>query len=146
MIDAVTVAEVERLIRRVADERILPYFGRLEPGDVVEKTPGDLVTVADRGAEEALSLALSRLVPGSVVVGEESVAADPTTLARLSGAAPVWIIDPVDGTHNFASGSSRFSTLVALADQGELHRVVELRSRPGLDGRRDQRRGSLSGR
>ncbi len=114
------MAEVERQIRTVAREQILPYFGRLDPGDVHEKTPGDLVTVADRAAEAALVTALTRIVPGSLVVGEEGVAEDPATLRHLSGDAPVWIIDPVDGTHNFVADSPRFSTLVALAERGEL--------------------------
>src|SRR5215475_330010 len=99
VLDAVTLAEVERVIRAVARDEILPYFGGLESGHIAEKAPGDLVTVADRAAEEALTEALSRLVPGSVVVGEEAVADDPATLRRLGGDAPVWVVDPVDGTH-----------------------------------------------
>jgi fructose-1,6-bisphosphatase/inositol monophosphatase family enzyme len=120
VLDVAMTVEVERVIRAVARDRILPYFGRLEAGHISEKSPGDLVTVADRAAEEALAEALTRMVPGSVVVGEEAVADDPTTLQRLRGDAAVWIIDPVDGTHNFANTSPRFSTLVALADRGEL--------------------------
>lgn len=100
---------------------MLPRFGRLAPGDVAEKSgPADLVTVADRAAEERLTRRLTRLLPGSVVVGEEAVAADPGLLAALTGPAPVWIVDPIDGTANFVSGSSRFSILVALAVDGEL--------------------------
>jgi fructose-1,6-bisphosphatase/inositol monophosphatase family enzyme len=131
VLDAVTVAEVERVIRAVARDEILPYFGRLESGHITEKAPGDLVTVADRAAEEALSEALSRVVPGSVVVGEEAVADDPATLQRLAGDAPVWVVDPVDGTHNFADASPRFSTLVALAERGEL--VASWSYAPALD-------------
>ena len=131
MIDEATMAEVERQIRRVAAERILPYFGRLNPDHIAEKTPGDLVTIADRGAEEDLTETLTRLIPGSVVVGEEGVADDPATLDRLRGDAPVWIIDPVDGTHNFASDSARFSTLVALADRGDI--VASWSYAPALD-------------
>jgi fructose-1,6-bisphosphatase/inositol monophosphatase family enzyme len=120
VVDAAMTAEVERVIRAVARDQILPYFGRLEAGQIAEKSPGDLVTVADRAAEEALTEALTRMVPGSVVVGEEAVADDSTTLHRLTGDAPVWIIDPVDGTRNFADSSPRFSTLVTLAERGEL--------------------------
>src|SRR5262249_55482870 len=73
-----------------------------------------------RAAEEALAKALTALMPGSVVVGEEEVAVDPGVLDRLRSDAPVWIIDPIDGTHNFAVGSPWFTTLVALAQGGEL--------------------------
>ncbi len=112
--------EVERLIRRVNDTVVLPLHGRLSVRDVSEKGPGDLVTVADSRAEEALRQELVDLVPGSAVVGEEGVSRDPHTLGRLGGAGPVWIVDPIDGTENFVAGRPHFSTLVALAYGGEL--------------------------
>jgi fructose-1,6-bisphosphatase/inositol monophosphatase family enzyme len=112
--------EVQRLVRTVADREIMPRFGRLTAADIVEKAPGDLVTVADRAAEEALSTALCSLLPGSVVVGEEAAGADPRVLDVLAGDAPVWVIDPIDGTHNFATDNPRFATLVALCQGGEL--------------------------
>jgi fructose-1,6-bisphosphatase/inositol monophosphatase family enzyme len=79
-----------------------------------------LVTVADRAAETALTPALSAMLPGSVVVGEEAVAADPSVLKRLEGDAPVWLIDPVDGTINFASGIPLFGVIVSLVRKGEV--------------------------
>ena len=53
-----------------------------------------------------------------MVVGEEAVAADASVLDRLNGDAPVWIIDPVDGTANFAHGNKKFAVIVALAVLG----------------------------
>jgi fructose-1,6-bisphosphatase/inositol monophosphatase family enzyme len=120
VLSAAQFAFVTESIRRVAGELILPRFGRLAAGDIVEKSPGDLVTIADRDAERELATLLRRLLPGSAVVGEEAVAADPATLAALRGPAPVWIIDPIDGTEAFATGSPRFATLVALAQHGVL--------------------------
>jgi fructose-1,6-bisphosphatase/inositol monophosphatase family enzyme len=120
VIDAKSVSEISGLIRSAAKAHILPRFGRLAAGDVAEKAPGDLVTVADRAAEEALAERLTAILPGSAVVGEESVAADPALVRRLDGPDPVWIIDPIDGTENFVLGSPRFSTLVALAQGGRL--------------------------
>jgi fructose-1,6-bisphosphatase/inositol monophosphatase family enzyme len=120
MIDARDMAEVERIIRTVADREIRPRFGRLVAADITEKGPGDLVTVADRAAEEALTTALEAMLPGSATVGEEAAHADPEVLAATGGDAPVWIIDPIDGTHNFARHNPRFTTLVALAHRGEL--------------------------
>ena len=98
----------------------MPRFGRLAAGDVQEKTPGDLVTAADTAVEARLSPILAGLIPGSLVVGEEATAADPSLLTRLKGDAPVWLIDPVDGTLNFAAGIPIFGTIVALVRGGEV--------------------------
>ncbi|NUR31589.1 MAG: inositol monophosphatase, partial [Catenulispora sp.] len=84
------------------------------------KGPLDPVTVADREAEELLRTHLTAFLPGSVVVGEEAVSEDPLLLRALTGEAPVWVVDPIDGTRNFVAGSGRFSTLVSLAVGGVL--------------------------
>lgn len=112
-IDAVT-----SLLRRAAAEAILPRFRRLERHEIREKGPGDLVTIADTDAERLLTGELRKLAPGSVVIGEEAAAADPDILRRLSGAAQVWVIDPVDGTANFAKGNANFAIIVALVEGG----------------------------
>src|SRR5262245_63225070 len=92
----------------------MPRFGKLEPGDVSSKAPGEPVTVADREAESALAAGLTALRPGSVVVGEEAVSADPSLLGRLRQPGEVWVIDPIDGTANFAAGREPFALMVAL--------------------------------
>ncbi|NUP47189.1 MAG: inositol monophosphatase [Catenulispora sp.] len=84
------------------------------------KGPMDPVTVADREAEDLLREWLTAFLPGSVVVGEEAVSEDPSVLHALTGSAPVWVIDPIDGTRNFVAGSGRFSTLVSLSVDGVL--------------------------
>jgi fructose-1,6-bisphosphatase/inositol monophosphatase family enzyme len=109
-------AAVADLIRHAADNHVMPYFRAPDLIDVRQKTgPTDLVTAADLACEAALTPALSALLPGSLVVGEEAAAADPAVLENLCGDAPVWIIDPVDGTMNFANGRPTFAVLVALA-------------------------------
>ncbi|MDH3235872.1 MAG: inositol monophosphatase, partial [Alphaproteobacteria bacterium] len=106
--------------REVAEADILPRFQRLTAGDIEQKTgPNDLVTAADLDAEAALTRRLTDLLPGSKVVGEEAAAKDPTVLARLDDVAPVWIIDPVDGTWNFTRGNSDFTVIVALVEGGK---------------------------
>jgi len=112
--------EVSRLIADVAAVEIMPRFRNLEPGHVIEKAAGDLVTIADRAAEERLTAALRDLLPGSTVVGEEAVAADAALLDRLLGDQQVWIIDPIDGTTNFIEGRNEFAVMVCLAQRGEL--------------------------
>lgn len=106
------------LMREVAATEILPRFQSLDAADISEKRPGDLVTVADRAAEAAFARILPALLPGSRLLGEEGFEADPSTLTALAGDAPVWIVDPVDGTHNFANGRPPFTVIVALAHKG----------------------------
>ena len=116
----VDAEKVSALIQEVAKAEILPRFDRLAAGEIVEKGPGDLVTVADKAAEQWLAPALARLLPGSVVVGEEEAAGDVSVLKRLHEDAPVWVIDPVDGTINFASGIPLFGVMFGLIRKGEV--------------------------
>ncbi|MEV4442925.1 inositol monophosphatase family protein [Streptomyces sp. NPDC049577] len=113
--------DVEEAVRKAAAAEIMPRFRQLAADEIVEKNgPHDLVTVADRLAEAYLTTALTALLPGSVVVGEEAVHADRSVLDALGGEAPVWIVDPVDGTRQFVHGDPGFATLVCLAHRGEL--------------------------
>jgi len=116
--------QLGQVLREVAQREIAPRFQKLEPSDVIGKPtaedPYDLVTAADRAAEAELSVRLPELVPGSIVVGEEAVAADPSLLERLRGSAPVWVVDPLDGTKNFAAGHGPFGTMVVLVERGTL--------------------------
>lgn len=121
---------VAALLRRASAEIILPRFQKLERHEIREKGPGDLVTIADTEAEHMLTPLLRKLVPGSVVVGEEAVAGDSTVLERLSGTDSVWLIDPVDGTYNFAHGNPNFAVIVAYVEHGHvrggwIHEPVE---------------------
>ncbi|MCI3271243.1 inositol monophosphatase family protein [Streptomyces cylindrosporus] len=114
-------ADVEEAVREAAAAEILPRFRRLAAHEVDQKSgPHDLVTDADRLAERRLTEALGALLPGSVVVGEEAVHADPATYEAIQHEAPVWIVDPVDGTRQFVRGESGFATLVSLAHHGVL--------------------------
>jgi fructose-1,6-bisphosphatase/inositol monophosphatase family enzyme len=108
------IDEVETLLRDVAATVVLPRFGKLTPEDISSKGPGDPVTVADREAEAALTAGLTALRPGSSVVGEEAVASDPSLRDRLRLPGEVWLVDPIDGTANFAAGREPFALLVAL--------------------------------
>ena len=113
------VDRVSQLLRQAAADIILPRHQKLSAGDITEKDHGELVTIADTETEKWLSTELSNLLPGSLVVGEEAAYADRQIFSRLSGDDPVWIIDPVDGTHNFAKGSDIFAVIVALVYSGE---------------------------
>ncbi len=111
---------ITEIITETAAQDILPRFQALASHEVMEKRPGDLVTVADLDAEKQLERRLTELVSGSVVVGEEAVHGDTTILDRLESKSPMWIIDPVDGTANFAAGNPIFGTVVAYLEAGDV--------------------------
>lgn len=114
---------VVAIIRETAERDIIPRFRRLQRHEVMEKNAGEVVTIADIEAEHRLSRRLPELVPGSQVVGEEAVAKDASVLDRLSAGGPAWLVDPVDGTGNFAAGSPVFAVIVCF--------LVDGRSRAG---------------
>jgi len=110
-------ASVTALIRDVAARIVMPRFRMLDAADIIEKAPDDLVTIADRESEIALAAGLTTLLAGSRVIGEEACAADPALVDAI-GDGLVWIVDPIDGTNNFASGRSPFGIMIALAEDG----------------------------
>ncbi|MET9458246.1 inositol monophosphatase family protein [Streptomyces canus] len=113
--------DVEEAVRKAAAAEVMPRFRRLAAHEVDQKAgPHDLVTDADRLAERYLTETLGALLPGSVVVGEEAVHANPASYEALQGDTPVWIVDPVDGTRQFVHGDSGFCMLIALAKSGVL--------------------------
>jgi myo-inositol-1(or 4)-monophosphatase len=81
--------------------------------DIQLKGPRDLVTAADVAAEDAIRAVLGRL-PGTTVVGEERGGEAPRD------GAPYWLVDPICGTRNFASGLPLYSVNLALVEGGEV--------------------------
>ncbi len=116
-----TPERVLDIMNDVANAEILPRFQKLKDSDISEKKPGDLVTVADHASEAAFRQHLPNVLPGSVVLGEEGFEDDPRSLDVLKGSAPVWIVDPVDGTRNFAHGKPPFTVIIALVQNGVTH-------------------------
>ncbi|MEM8591782.1 MAG: inositol monophosphatase [Pseudomonadota bacterium] len=99
---------------------IMPRFRRLDAKDIATKTSSlDLVTEADILAEEQLRLSLGAILPEARVIGEEGVSKDPSELDALKNPGLAVVIDPVDGTWNFAHGLSLFGTIVAVIEDGE---------------------------
>ncbi len=112
--------KVAELIRETAQAEIVPRFRLLRQEDIREKGPGDFVTLADLEAERHLTRRLVDYLPGSTVLGEEAAAEDPGRLGLLAGEAPVWVIDPIDGTANFARGQPGFAVIVALVQHAQV--------------------------
>ncbi|WP_448663827.1 inositol monophosphatase family protein [Sphingomonas sp. CJ20] len=112
------VERVSDLLQEVAFLKVMPRFRSLARNDVEEKSSGDIVTIADREAEEMIATALIRLMPTSRVVGEEAAFQNPALLNDLDDGT-LWLIDPIDGTANFAAGRSPFALMLALVSEGE---------------------------
>lgn len=111
------ILKVSDLLREAAEIHVMPVFGKRDLNPL-EKAPGEWVTEADRSCEIFLERSLRSLMPGSLVIGEEAASADSQVLSRLDRNESIWLIDPLDGTSNFASGKSPFAIMVALLDCG----------------------------
>jgi len=73
----------------------------------------DIVTEADRMSEALILSAIRRQYPGHDILSEESA-------ATLNGSSYRWIIDPLDGTTNYAHGYPVFCVSIALENEGEV--------------------------
>ncbi|MGH1492911.1 MAG: inositol monophosphatase family protein [Acidimicrobiales bacterium] len=107
---------VAQAIRFAHAETIAPYFGRLKADGIEYKSPGEVVTVADRQCEQLLG-ELLRDVIDAPVLGEEGVAANPTLLDEMPMWDSAWLLDPIDGTASFAKGEPYYAVMVAFVQR-----------------------------
>lgn len=98
-------------LAQIVAEVQLRHFDRLDPAGIDLKRRRDLLTIADSETEAALIAAIRGAWPGHDILAEESG-------ADLRGSEWCWIIDPVDGTTNFARGFPIFAASVALCRRG----------------------------
>ena len=92
-----------------ADE-IRRHFGRI--GQVDKKGPIDLVTIADRDSEKQIISAITEVFPDHSIMAEESE-------QHRGEEDLLWVIDPLDGTTNFAHGVPIFAVSIALSSGGD---------------------------
>lgn len=113
--------KIADIIKEVAQQKIVPRFQQLKEHEISTKSgPSDLVTIADIETEIELTNIFKNILPGSQVVGEEAVSKNEVDMSLLrTESDPIWVIDPVDGTHNFAHGKPIFATIIALVQGGE---------------------------
>lgn len=104
-------------MRGVAADVVAPRFRTLAAHEIADKGAGEIVTCADHEAEAALRDGLARLGVDARIVGEEACSDDPALLDDV-GDGLVWLIDPLDGTANFAAGRQPFGMMIALVDDG----------------------------
>ncbi|WP_406211333.1 inositol monophosphatase [Kitasatospora sp. NBC_01560] len=108
---------VAEILAEASAEVVEPRFRALAAGEIMEKAPGEVVTVADREAEAIIERRLRELLPVPVV-GEEAVSADPGLARALHSEPAVWLVDPVDGTSNFIAGRPDYAVMASLVRSG----------------------------
>jgi fructose-1,6-bisphosphatase/inositol monophosphatase family enzyme len=114
------VMGLANILRDAARAEALPRFRRLDASMVHTKTEAiDLVTEADVATEEVIKARLAKFMPDALFVGEESVAADPALLTQLATAELAVVVDPIDGTANYAAGLPLFACMAAVVSGGE---------------------------
>ena len=114
------IRRVGEILAAVALSEIMPRFRRLTPAQIRQKTSAaDLVTEADEAAEAAIAAALTAAFPGCAIIGEESAHKEPALLDLIAEAPLAFIVDPVDGTRNFASGLPLFGVMTGVTSRGE---------------------------
>ena len=87
---------------------------RIGIGGATLKGRGDFVSQADLDAQEAAVALIRRAHPDHEIMAEE----DPHALTAPRGGAPVWVVDPLDGTANFLHGHPMYASSVAVAVTG----------------------------
>lgn len=119
---AVSLAQqqhIVNIVRRAAKAEIMPRFRSLAASDIRTKShANDLVTAADTATELMITRALQIAFPDALVIGEEAVAGTPELLQKVANAQLAFIIDPIDGTWNYAHGIAVFGVIIAVTRFG----------------------------
>jgi histidinol phosphatase-like enzyme (inositol monophosphatase family) len=108
---ALSDTDVAHRMADAARQAILPHFraAGLQSDNKLDQG-FDPVTVADRAAEEAMRAVLRDLRPEDSILGEEFGAVE-------GRSGRTWVLDPIDGTRGFISGTPTWGVLIALGDQ-----------------------------
>ena len=102
-------------IARDAGEAILPFW---RAGvEVTAKADDSPVTAADLAAHDVIVAGLTRLAPDIPILSEEDC---DVPLAQRAGWDQWWLVDPLDGTKEFISGSEEFTVNIALVRGGDV--------------------------
>ena len=112
---------VGAILARAAVSEIMPLFRRLRPTQIRQKTSAfDVVTQADEAAEVLITRELLAAFPSAIVIGEEAAHSNPALLEAIATAELAFIVDPIDGTKNFASGLPLFGVMAAVTSRGQV--------------------------
>lgn len=107
---------ISDLLREIAATEIMPRFHGIR---AEHKADGSLVTVTDRATQARVIEVLANAFPGTPLLGEEMTKQEQQRLIEASDTG-VWILDPLDGTGNYACGFPLFSVSLAYAEHGEV--------------------------
>ncbi|MBS1991388.1 MAG: histidinol phosphate phosphatase [Cyanobacteria bacterium SZAS LIN-3] len=108
--------------------RSLDYFTK--GVDVVTKDDGSPVTKADKEVEAIIREAIAKRFPEDSILGEEEGVTAGSTSPGADKSERKWIVDPIDGTYNYARGIAIWSTLLALEVQSQV--VLGIVSAPAM--------------
>jgi myo-inositol-1(or 4)-monophosphatase len=107
-------AELLRAVERAMDSGAeLLRDNRWHVDSIIPKGDRDYATEVDIRIEETIRSALRQAAPGISFLGEEEGGGD------VSAADAIWVLDPIDGTVNFANGSPLCAISLALVERGE---------------------------
>ena len=95
-------------LAREAGQRLLASYGRVQ---AEVKADGSVITAADREVDRFLHREIHKLYPDHEVISEEAETV-------YTGRAPTWVIDPLDGTANFALGVGYWGCSIAVVTEG----------------------------
>jgi fructose-1,6-bisphosphatase/inositol monophosphatase family enzyme len=116
----IDIDRLAQVLREAAEAEVMPSFRALGIENVREKSSAtDLVTDADEAAERFIKTACARLFPEASFIGEESAAANPALLGNLGKTDLAIVVDPIDGTANYAAGMPLFAVMAAVVAKGE---------------------------
>ena len=103
------IDKLKNIIISTAREELLPRFSKVER---LHKVDGSILTEADLSAQQSIADQLQQFWPETVFLGEEMGAQEQSEL--LKSKQPIWCLDPLDGTSNFAAGIPYFCVSLAL--------------------------------
>ncbi|WP_068081197.1 inositol monophosphatase family protein [Polycladidibacter stylochi] len=120
LLNQTIIEKIIEEVRAIAAEEIRPRFRCLNQDEIKTKSSErDLVTIADQNTEAYLTEVFRSLLPPALIVGEEAVSQNPRLLEAITEADLSIIIDPVDGTWNYANGLPIFGVIIAIVQRGE---------------------------
>lgn len=106
---------VEQRVKQAAIEELLPRFTLVEGQ---QKRDGSIITEADLAMQNRLQQELLLLCPDAVLLSEEMTTEEQN--AMLDADKPVWCLDPLDGTSNYAAGIPYFAVSLSMIFQGKV--------------------------
>jgi myo-inositol-1(or 4)-monophosphatase len=110
-----SLEKLQQILIPSAKEELLPRFANVKRQ---RKSDGSIVTEADVAIQQRIARQLAEQWPDTAFLGEEMTAEEQARM--LASDKPVWCLDPLDGTSNFASGIPYFAVSLALLQGGKV--------------------------